>query len=159
MRRTNRHGQSSYDGIDTRVGAVGSKLFEPCVRLKWGVAHSCETGETGDLSMAMLIDALSDKTRRQIVYRLSVQPTLCTGFGDLGSKTRLSYHYAQLRKAGLTSTEKHGTSLLISLRLQEIEEVFPGFLKSVLKGIEAEHRKELGEHQDGAFTSALKAKR
>lgn len=99
---------------------------------------SPDIDEAGDLSMAMLLDALSDKTRRQIIYRLSVQPRLCTGFGDLGSKTRLSYHYAQLRKAGLTATEKHGTSLMMSLRLGEVEAVFPGFLKSVLKGIAAE---------------------
>ena len=98
----------------------------------------CGIEDGGDLSMAALLDALSDKTRQQIVYRLSIQPTLCTGFGDLGSKTRLSYHYAQLRKAGLTATEKHGTSLLMSLRLREIEVVFPGFLKAVLKGIAAE---------------------
>ncbi len=99
----------------------------------------CVPDEPGDLSMALLLDALSDRTRREIVYRLSVQPTLCTGFGDLGSKTRLSYHYAQLRKAGLTATERHGTSLLMSLRLREVEAVFPGFLKSVLKGIAEEH--------------------
>ena len=102
------------------------------------MVNPCEIEEGGDLSMAALLDALSDKTRQQIVYRLSIQPTLCTGFGDLGSKTRLSYHYAQLRKAGLTATEKHGTSLLMSLRLREIEVVFPGFLKAVLKGIAAE---------------------
>ena len=61
------------------------------------MVNSCEIEEGGDLSMAALLDALSDKTRQQIVYRLSIQPTLCTGFGDLGTKTRLSYHFAQLR--------------------------------------------------------------
>lgn len=94
--------------------------------------------------MAMLLDALSDGTRREIVYRLSVQPTPCTGFGDLGSKTRLSYHYAQLRKAGLTATQKHGTGLLISLRLRQVEAAFPGFLSSVLKGIAIERAKVIG---------------
>lgn len=87
-----------------------------------------------ELSLAAILDALSDDIRRQIVYRLSLEPRLCTSFGDLGSKTRLSYHYAQLRKAGLTSTEKLGTTLLISLRLKEVERAFPGLLKAVLKG-------------------------
>ena len=102
------------------------------------MVNSCEIEEGGDLSMAALLDALSDKTRQQNVYTLSIQPTLCTGFGDLGTKTRLSYHYAQLRKAGLTAAEKHGTSLMMSLRLREVEAVFPGFLKAVLKGFAAE---------------------
>jgi len=78
------------------------------------MVNSCEIEEGGDLSMAALLDALSDKTRQ------------------------LSYHYAQLRKAGLTAAEKHGTSLMMSLRLREVEAVFPGFLKAVLKGFAAE---------------------
>ncbi len=86
------------------------------------------------LSLAAILDALSDDIRRQIVYRLFLEPRLCTSFGDLGSKTRLSYHYAQLRKAGITSTQKQGSYLLISLRLKEVESAFPGLLKAVLKG-------------------------
>ena len=106
--------------------------------------------------MSAILDALSDKTRREIVYRLHLKPTLCTGFGDLGSKTRLSYHYGQLRKAGLTSTKKQGTRLLMSLRLPQIEAVFPGFLTSVLRGIAAEHRSLPSE---GTKASATKVKR
>ncbi len=86
------------------------------------------------LSLAAILDALSDDIRRQIVYRLFMEPRRCTSFGDLGSKTRLSYHYAQLRKAGITSTQKQGANLLISLRLNEVEGAFPGLLKAVLKG-------------------------
>jgi len=53
----------------------------------------------------MNLNALNDSTRRQIVYRLSQQPGLRNSFGDLGSKTKLSYHFADLRHAGLTRTE------------------------------------------------------
>lgn len=59
-------------------------------------------------TLSAILDALSDATRRQIVYRLSQQPNLCNAFGDLGSKTKLSYHYSVLRHAGLTRTEKNG---------------------------------------------------
>ena len=85
-------------------------------------------------SFGAILNALSDPTRRQIVYRLSRQPGLCNSFGDLGSKTKLSYHFAELRHAGLTRAEKQGTWRLMHLRLEEIEELYPGLLTAVLKG-------------------------
>jgi len=89
-------------------------------------------------SFSAILNALSDPTRRQIVYRLSRQPGLCNSFGDLGSKTKLSYHFAELRHAGLTRTERQGTWRLMHLRLEEIEQLYPGLLKAVLKGAEEE---------------------
>lgn len=89
-------------------------------------------------SFSAILNALSDPTRRQIVYRLSQQPGLCNSFGDLGSKTKLSYHFAELRHAGLTRTEKQGTWRLMHLRLAEVEKLYPGLLQSVLKGAAGE---------------------
>ena len=89
-------------------------------------------------TLSAVLDALSDPTRRQLVYRLSLQPGLCNSFGDLGSKTKLSYHYAVLRRAGLTRTEKQGTWRLMHLRRNEVEERFPGLLNAVLKGASQE---------------------
>jgi len=96
-------------------------------------------------TLSAILDALSDPTRRQIVYRLSQQPGLCNTFGDLGSKTKLSYHYAVLRHAGLTRTEKYGTWRMMFLRESEVEELFPGLLKAVLKGAASErpHRDDV----------------
>ncbi len=110
--------------------------------------------------MSAILDALSDATRRQIVYRLSLQPRLCTSFGDLGSKTKLSYHYTQLRKAGLTSAEKQGVNLLMSLRLKEVEAAFPGLLEAVLKGAAEEEMRTTSSNQrihgrDEVFRQAL----
>lgn len=85
-------------------------------------------------SFAAILNALSDPTRRQIVYRLSQQPGLCNSFGDLGSKTKLSYHFAELRHAGLTRTERQGTWRLMHLRLAEVENLYPGLLTAVLQG-------------------------
>ena len=89
-------------------------------------------------SFSAILSALSDPTRRQIVYRLSQKPGLCNSFGDLGSKTKLSYHFAELRHAGLTRTERQGTWRLMHLRLEELETLFPGLLTSVLKGTSEE---------------------
>jgi len=85
-------------------------------------------------SFSAILNALSDPTRRKIVYRLSERPGLCNSFGDLGSKTKLSYHFAELRHAGLTRTEKQGTWRILHLRLEEVEELYPGLLTAVLKG-------------------------
>jgi len=89
-------------------------------------------------TLSAILDALSDATRRQIVYRLSQQPGLCNAFGDLGSKTKLSYHYSVLRHAGLTRTEKHGTWRMMFLREEEVDKTFPGLLRAVLKGAVSE---------------------
>jgi hypothetical protein len=67
--------------------------------------------EGGDLSMGALLGALGDRTRQQIVSRLSIEPATGTSFRELGSKSRLSYHYAQLRKTGLIATRKQGTNI------------------------------------------------
>ena len=91
-------------------------------------------------SFPAILNALSDVTRRKIVYRLSQQPGLCNSFGDLGSKTKLSYHFAELRHAGLIRTEKQGTWRMMHLRLTEIEAVYPGLLTAVLKGAAAEEQ-------------------
>ena len=97
-------------------------------------------------TFSAMLDALSDPTRRQIVYRLSQQPGLCNSFGDLGSKTKLSYHFAELRHAGLTRTEKQGTWRLMHLRLEEVERLYPGLLSAVLKGAaEEQPRRDDGE--------------
>ena len=101
-------------------------------------------------SFSAILNALSDSTRRQIVYRLSQQPGLCNSFGDLGSKTKLSYHFAELRHAGLTRTEKQGTWRLMHLRLKEIEELYPGLLTAVLKGAaEEQPGRDDGDAPDG----------
>ena len=89
-------------------------------------------------TLSAILDALSDATRRQIVYRLSQQPGLCNAFGDLGSKTKLSYHFSVLRHAGLTRTEKHGTWRMMFLREEEVDRMFPGLLSAVLIGAGSE---------------------
>ena len=98
------------------------------------MARSTDSDVEYPPSFSAILNALSDPTRRQIVYRLSQRPGLCNSFGDLGSKTKLSYHFAELRHAGLTRTEKQGTWRLMHLRLKEVEKLYPGLLKAVLKG-------------------------
>jgi DNA-binding transcriptional ArsR family regulator len=91
-----------------------------------------ELGSRDGASLSEVLDALRDPTRRAILLRLSESEQGCSSFGDLGSKTALSYHFAILRKAGLTETRRAGVAKIISLRKAALEEAFPGLLEAVL---------------------------
>jgi DNA-binding transcriptional ArsR family regulator len=99
--------------------------------------------EEVSLSLSSLLDALRDSTRRQILLRLQAGERRCSSFGDLGSKTALSYHFAILQKAGLTDARQDGTSKFLSLSLSRIESTFPGLLASVLESARKEHSSEI----------------
>jgi DNA-binding transcriptional ArsR family regulator len=90
------------------------------------------------LDLSAILDALSDATRRQVVLGLSRGDFCCSSFGELGPKTRMTYHFARLRKAGLIRATKAGTRRIMSLRRSEIDAVFPGLLAAVLAGVEKE---------------------
>jgi DNA-binding transcriptional ArsR family regulator len=56
----------------------------------------------------------------------------CGQFLQLGSKTALSYHVAKLREAGVIRVRPDGTKRLLTLRREDLEKRFPGFLDSVV---------------------------
>jgi DNA-binding transcriptional ArsR family regulator len=97
-----------------------------------------ELGSREGASLSEVLDALRDPTRRAILLRLRKGEQGCSTFGDLGSKTALSYHFAILRKAGLTETRRAGVAKNISLRKAAFEKAFPGLLKAVLGRTERE---------------------
>ena len=91
-----------------------------------------EGGSNDGASLSAILDALSDPTRRTILLRLQEKEQGCSSFGDLASKTTLSYHFAVLRKAGLTDTRRAGVTKIISLRMVELAHRFPGLIEAVL---------------------------
>jgi DNA-binding transcriptional ArsR family regulator len=84
------------------------------------------------LDLSLVLDALSDPTRRLILLRLRESEYRCSEFADLGPKTRLSYHFAFLEKAGLVTIRKEGVGKYLSLAQENAEENFPGLLQAVL---------------------------
>lgn len=85
------------------------------------------------IDLSTVLDAMSDPTRRDIVLRLvELGEKNCSGFSEFGSKTNLTYHYARLREAGITSTRVEGTQRIISLRLDDLEIRFPGLMTAIL---------------------------
>jgi len=93
-------------------------------------------------SLSDLLNALRDPTRRRILTRLEEGEHPCFALADLGSKTSLSYHFAILKQAGLTRSRRAGTSLLLSVRREEIEAAFPGLLKVILAAERQERASE-----------------
>ena len=56
----------------------------------------------------------------------------CGQFLGITSKTSLSYHLAKLREAGVIRVEPRGTARFVSLRREDLERRFPGFLDFIL---------------------------
>jgi DNA-binding transcriptional ArsR family regulator len=91
------------------------------------------------LSLAAVLEALSDPVRLDIVLRLEESgENRCGSFEDLGGKANLTYHFARLREAGVTQTRLEGPFRFVSLRTKDLEARFPGLLAAVLAGARRE---------------------
>jgi DNA-binding transcriptional ArsR family regulator len=85
------------------------------------------------LTLAAVLEALSDPVRLEIVRRLhEAGENRCGSFEELASKANLTYHFARLREAGVTQTRLEGPYRYISLRARDLDVRFPGLLDAVL---------------------------
>lgn len=86
------------------------------------------------LELTTVLYALSDATRLQIVNSLTATDEIACGYFDIDMpKSSLSHHFRVLRNAGVITTRKDGTALLNRLRKSDLDERFPGLLKSILR--------------------------
>ncbi len=93
------------------------------------------------LDLSLVLDALSDATRRRIVLQLAEKDFCCGSFEALGAKTKLTYHFNRLREAGVISSTKEGRYRILKLQAGALEASFPGLLAAVLRGAKLEARK------------------
>lgn len=98
-----------------------------------------------DISLPGILGALADPTRLEIVRRLYEQRTSkqalnCMSCVEAAAhdipKSTLSHHFRILREAGLIRTIKQGVENRNALRLEELNDRFPGLLKAILKQVE-----------------------
>jgi DNA-binding transcriptional ArsR family regulator len=88
------------------------------------------------ITLVTVLHALGDPVRLEIVQALD--PDTETAFSDLhgvGGITvaTLSHHLRVLREVGLTLTRLSGKHRFLTLRLDDLQERFPGLVPSVLR--------------------------
>jgi DNA-binding transcriptional ArsR family regulator len=106
------------------------------------VSRALHHPQREQLSLAAVLEALSDPVRLEIVLRLNdTGEERCGSFEDLGGKANLTYHFARLREAGVTQTRLDGPYRYISVRAKDLEARFPGLLAAVLAGARRERKR------------------
>ena len=86
-----------------------------------------------EITLAKVLAALSDPVRLSIVEALAESGERgWSGFDACVANSTLSHHMKVLRLAGVISNRGDGTRCFVSLR-PELEQAFPGLLKSILK--------------------------
>ncbi|NIK26337.1 ArsR/SmtB family transcription factor [Paenibacillus lupini] len=89
--------------------------------------------QTSEIRLSTVLHALSDPRRLQIVLSLQDQKEQnCTIYHDLMPKSTLTHHLKVLREAGVTKVRIEGTQHFYSLRTDDLEQIFPGLMTSVL---------------------------
>jgi DNA-binding transcriptional ArsR family regulator len=85
------------------------------------------------INLANVLFALSDPTRLQIVKAIAEHDNVnCCDIEIEVSKSTASRHFRVLREAGVIRMEPRGVVSINSLRRQELNQLFPGLLDSVL---------------------------
>src|SRR5579863_4439923 len=85
------------------------------------------------IDLSAVLEALSEPIRRDIVLRLLTEGEApCQIFDNYAPKTNLSYHYARLREAGVTRTRIAGPYRMISVRVDDLAQRFPGLLDAIV---------------------------
>src|ERR1700712_2179964 len=81
-----------------------------------------------------VLEALSDPVRLEMVRRLerADAPIACADLYDSVSKSTASHHFKVLREAGLTERLTLGGQTHQRLRLDDLEESYPGVVSSIL---------------------------
>jgi DNA-binding transcriptional ArsR family regulator len=83
--------------------------------------------------MDSVFDALSHPIRREILEILKGGSRSAGALADAFpvSKPTMSVHFARVKAAGLSDSEKRGASVIYSLNLSVLEEVLLGFMRRV----------------------------
>lgn len=85
------------------------------------------------ITLSEVLYALSDPVRMDIVRKLARVGEACCGEIDPPvAKSTASHHFKVLREAGVIRVRQEGTQRCTSLRLDDLEQRFPGLLEAIL---------------------------
>lgn len=87
--------------------------------------------------MAGIFHALGDPIRLSIVSQIHRNGEMpCNSFGLDMPKSTLSHHFRVLRNSGVLGSRHEGTLIMNFLLAEQLNERFPGLLKSIVDGLE-----------------------
>ncbi|MFD5858099.1 ArsR/SmtB family transcription factor [Streptomyces chartreusis] len=103
-------------------------------------ARTVEHPDLSEVSLQQVMEALVDPVRRTVVFQLARadEDMSCGRFDAPVSLSTLTHHFNVLREAGVIRQYYQGTAKMNTLRMEEMEERFPGLLSSVVAAAVAE---------------------
>jgi DNA-binding transcriptional ArsR family regulator len=105
--------------------------------------------ERSAIELGAVLHALSDATRLAVVRQIeSDGERLCGALMVEVAKSTLSQHLRVLREAGITRTRARGNQRWVSLRRDDLDELFPGLLDVVLRAADRNCRDARGHAAD-----------
>jgi DNA-binding transcriptional ArsR family regulator len=91
-----------------------------------------------ELVLTVVLDALSDPVRLQILVQLAdCGEHMCSSCELPVAKSTSSHHFRVLREAGVIETRVDGKKRLNRLRREALDERFPGLIDTILHAIHA----------------------
>ncbi|KAA2252871.1 helix-turn-helix transcriptional regulator [Solihabitans fulvus] len=89
-----------------------------------------------EIEIAGVLHALSDATRLTVIRQIQDDGERLCGSFEVGvAKSTLSQHLRVLREAGVTRTRCRGNQRWVSLRRDDLDDLFPGLLDVVLSAV------------------------
>jgi DNA-binding transcriptional ArsR family regulator len=93
--------------------------------------------DRADIHLSSVLYALSDPVRLYILNELhKAGERTCGDIEVPVVKSTLSHHARTLREAGIVRVRLQGTQRYLSIRTEDLEDRFPGLLKSILDAYE-----------------------
>lgn len=105
--------------------------------------HYAEQPSVDDLVIGDVLRALGDPVRQRIVAVLSdgeFHPCRAEEFGVPLHKSTLTHHFKVMRQSGLTQRRVVGRDHAVRLRMDDLDQQFPGLLSAVLPALTSEGR-------------------
>lgn len=115
-------------------------------------ARALEHPARDEICLTGVLHALADPMRLQVVRGLvaGLQEGMACGAFDLPvTKSTSTHHFRVLREAGVITQFYRGTAKMSVLRHDDLEALFPGLLRAVLRAAEAQDERSRGEGREG----------
>jgi DNA-binding transcriptional ArsR family regulator len=98
------------------------------------VAEKIRHPARAELDLSAVLHALSDPLRLRMVAALASEPEqTCASFDVPVTKSTCTHHFKVLREAGVIRQRQEGTARLNTLRRDDLDARFPGWLDSILR--------------------------